>query len=134
MLRLILGLVSGQAARHASDAMRRFVLMALAGVLLLIAAGFLTAATFILAAQHWGALAAALGFGGAFLLVALILLVVAGWSGRSDRRLARMEAEARQAQAMAALAAVPAAIGNRPMAPLLAAFAGGLLLALRLRR
>ena len=136
MLRLLLGVATGQAAQRASDAMRRIALMAAAGVVLLVALGFVTAAAFIATAQHWGSLIAALVFGAGFLVLALILMVLAGQTGRRDRRLMRMEAEARQAQAqaMAALATVPEAIARRPMAPLLAAFAGGLLLAMRLRR
>jgi hypothetical protein len=129
MLRLMLGVMAGEAARSASNAARRAVLLAIGGLFALIAAGFLTAAAFIALASHLSPLAAALILAGLFLQAALILLLVA-------RAPARREAEATRAraEALAALSSVPDVVGRNPVGALAAAFAGGLILALRLRR
>ena len=136
MLRLMLGVVAGEAARSASNAARRAVLLAVGAVFALVAAGFLTAAAFIALADHWSPLTAALILAGVFLGVALILILVARAPARRIAELARLEAEANRAraEAMAALSAVPGVVGRNPVGALAAAFAGGLILALRLRR
>lgn len=144
MLKLALGLMAGQAARQAGVTARRMGLMAFAGLLGLVGAGFLTAAGFIALMHHWGPIGAAAGFGAGFVAVALILVLVANRRPARDRALeaqvAGLEAQALRArqEAAAALAAVPdslgQSIGRSPALPLLGAFAGGLILALKLRK
>ncbi|MFT4013070.1 MAG: phage holin family protein [Paracoccus sp. (in: a-proteobacteria)] len=63
-----------------TDKLRRAGLMAGAGVLFALAAGFLLAAVWVFLAHnlHWGPLWASLAIGGALLLIGLICLAVAG--------------------------------------------------------
>ena len=131
MWTLLLGLASGQAARSAQNFARRAALTALAGLLALIGAGFLVGAAFLAVLPHLGAIPTALLFGGVFLVIALIV-----WASARHRPqpalttpLAGLETEAAQA-----MAAVPSAVAKAPGLSLMTAFAGGLILAMKLRK
>ena len=140
LMRLLAQIATQSAARRAEQTARKFALMVVALLLLLIGAGFLTAAGWS-ALHHWlGPVQASLGMGGSFVVLALILLALASRKPRPSDALAlqvaRAEAEARKAQAEAAnlLAQLPKTIARAPALPLLSAFIGGLLLALKLRK
>ena len=131
MLKLLMGIAAGQAAKSAAEAARRAALMAVAGFLGLIAMGFAVAAGFIVTLPHLGPAGTALAFAGGFLLLALIVALIARRRPRHRRALPALNVEAEAAQA---LGAVPQAISKAPGTALMAAFAGGLILALKLRK
>lgn len=141
MLKLFLGLAAGRAAQRATEALRRAALLAVAAVLGLIAAGFGVAAAFIAAKPYLGPVGTSLAFGAFFLVLALIVALmarrrppVAAQAPLSAlATLPILQAQA-QAQARNVAGAVPRAIARAPGTALMAAFAGGLILALRLRR
>lgn len=140
MLRLVLGVLAGQAAAQAGRKARRMGLVVFAGLLALIGLGFVLAAIWTALALELGSIWASGIIGGIFLLLALIVLLIAGHRPRQDEalaaQLAQLEAQLRKVQADAAGlgASVSDSIGRKPAVPLMAAFAGGLLLALKLRR
>lgn len=129
MLGLLAGLAAREAKARAAQAARRAALLALAGLLALIGAGFLLAAGFIATAQALGPLNAALAFGAGFLVLAGLVALIA----RKPHRRKGLEAEA-----LAALEQAPKAvaegIAKSPGLALMGAFAGGLFLALKLRK
>ncbi|WP_151717775.1 hypothetical protein [Gemmobacter serpentinus] len=136
MLKLLMAVAAGQAAKSAADAAKRAALIAVAGFLGLIAMGFVVAAGFIVTLPHLGPAGTALAFGGGFLVLALIVLLIARPPRRRPGGLGYglnpgMNVEA---EAAAALGAVPNAIAKAPGTAMMAAFAGGLILALRLRK
>ncbi len=130
-LRLAAGLASRSAQARAGDTARRIVLSLVAGMFALVGAGFLTAAGWLALAWPLGAIGASLVVGGVFLLLALILLLAAGARRRSP---VETEMQALKAQAQALASRVPEEVAKAPALPLMGAFVGGLLLALRLRR
>lgn len=129
MLGLLAGLAAREAKARAAAAARHALLLALAGGLALIGAGFLLAAGVIAAAKALGAVTAALAFGAGFLGLAGLLALIA----RKPRRHRGVEAEALAALEQAPQA-VAAGIAKSPGLALLGAFAGGLILALKLRK
>ncbi len=129
MLGLLAGLAAREAKARAAQAARRAALLALVGLLALIGAGFLLAAGFIATAQALGPLNAALAFGAGFLVLAGLVALIA----RKPHRRKGLEAEAFAALEQAPKA-VAEGIAKSPGLALMGAFAGGLFLALKLRK
>ncbi|ODT30864.1 MAG: hypothetical protein ABS35_06010 [Kaistia sp. SCN 65-12] len=73
---LIAGLASGETAAALRRARAALIVYLVAGAAALWGIGFLIAAAFIAAAARYGSMAAALGFGVGFLLLALLVLLV----------------------------------------------------------
>lgn len=111
---LIGSIVSGEASDAIGRARRAAVVYALAGLLVLCGAGFLTGAAYMAAAREIGALPAALWFGGGFILLALILVGVDRLAARSRarREARRRREETRAVVSAAAVALLPALLAS----------------------
>lgn len=111
---LITGLVSGEAAESLGRMRKALVMYIIAGVLLLCGVTFLLLAAFIAAARRFGAIEAALGFGGAFVLVALLVLLIHRLSARSKAKKAaqRRQSEMAAVASAAAVAALPTLLSS----------------------
>lgn len=118
IISLLIGLASGETAVALRRAKTAAIAFTIAGALALIGLLFLLLAGYLLAAAHFGLIEAALGFGAAFILLALIALAAYKVSGRSRRQ---REALARQNE----LATVAAATGLA-LLPAIAARGAGL--------
>ena len=116
---LLVSLLSGFASGETAAAMRRARTAAIIYVLAMLAAlcglGFLVGAAYIWAAARYGSLAAALGFGAGFLIIAgLILLIHQLMSGARARREARRRnADMKMIGITAALAVLPALLKGK---------------------
>lgn len=116
---LLVSLLSGFASGETAAAMRRARKAAIIYVLATLAAlcglGFLVGAAYIWAAARYGSLAAALGFGAGFLIIAgLILLIHQLMSGARARREARRRnADMKMIGITAALAVLPALLKGK---------------------
>lgn len=112
---LITSLISGEAADALARARRAAVVYALAGLLVLAGVGFLLGAGYIVAARRFGSLEAALGFAGAFILLAIILVIsLRIWTKTRARRVAeRRKREVTGIATAAALALLPALITRK---------------------
>ncbi|MER8752047.1 hypothetical protein NKH57_22710 [Mesorhizobium sp. M1050] len=106
---LISGLASGEAVAAGRRARRAAIVYGLALTAALCGLGFLVGAAYIWAATRYGSLAAALGFGAAFLVLAgLILLIYQLSAGsRARRRAQRRNADMKAVGIAAALAVLP---------------------------
>lgn len=133
LLALAVQALARNAAARARATARRAVLLAVAGLCLLLALGFLTAAGWTALALWQGSLRASLIFAGGFLLLALLFWLIARHRRRPPATMPA-DLEALQAQAQALLAQAPDVVARYPALPLLVAFLGGLAAALRLRR
>lgn len=133
---MLASLIASMATGEIIDAMRRaksaVVAYLLAGVAALIGVSFLIAAAFSWLASIYGTVYTALGFGGAFILLAIIVVVAHRFSERSQKRLAQQR-RAHDMTAMAKTAAmivVPALIARGGVggvaAPLLALLGYGI--------
>ncbi len=131
LLRLAAGLASRQAGAKAGDAMRRLALVLAAGLLALVGGGFLTAAAWLALERPLGAIGASVVVGGVFCLLALILLLAG--SRRRPSALSR-DIDALKVQAQSFAGRLPDQVAKDPTLPLMGAFVGGLILALRLRK
>lgn len=131
LLALAVQALARNAAARARATARRATLLAVAGLCLLLALGFLTAAGWTALALWQGSLRASLIFAGGFLLLALLVWLIAR---RRPPATTSSDIEALQAQAQALLAQAPDVVARYPALPLLVAFLGGLAAALRLRR
>jgi len=111
---LITGLVSGEAAESLGRMRKALVMYIIAGVLLLCGVTFLLLAAFIAAARRFGAIEAALGFGGAFVLIALLVLLIHRLSARSKAKKAahRRQSEMAAVASAAAVAALPTLLSS----------------------
>lgn len=118
-------LVAALAAGEARDVARRLriasVLYVLAAVLAVFGGVFLVLAAYIAAAERWGAIAAAAGFGVGFLVLALIVVAALKvWTGMRRRRARRRRAADVGALAgSAALAAVPSLVARSGLGSLI---------------
>jgi hypothetical protein len=116
---LLVSLISGFASGETAAAMRRARTAAIIYVLAMLAAlcglGFLVGAAYIWVAARYGSLAAALGFGAGFLIIAgLILLIHQLMSGARARREARRRnADMKMIGITAALAVLPALLKGK---------------------
>lgn len=115
---MLASLIASMATGEIMDAIRRArsaaVAYLLAGVAVLIGVGFLIAAAFSWIASIYGTVYTALGFGGVFILLAIIVIVAHRMSERSQKRLAQQR-RAHDMKAMAQTAAmiiVPAIIAR----------------------
>lgn len=80
---LIASLASGEAAVALKRARRAAVVYLVAGLLVLIGAGFLLGALFVWVAQRYGTIEAAILFGVVFIALALVILLVDRLTARS---------------------------------------------------
>lgn len=96
-------LAAAQTQASVADGVRRAVLAAAGGTVLLVGLGFLTTALWILLEREWSSLVAATSIAGIYLVVGFILLMM---SGRRRRRVV-------VAAPLAAAAAVPPPAGTR---------------------
>ncbi|MBB5753297.1 hypothetical protein [Prosthecomicrobium pneumaticum] len=78
----------GNAVQGAGRAARSLAAMLLAGLLIAIGLGFVTAAGYELIARTYGPLGAKLIFAALFLFIGLAVLVIAAWRRERARRLA----------------------------------------------
>lgn len=131
LFRLIASVLSGETA-DALDRLRlTMVLYALAALTAFAGFGFLVGAGFAAAAERWGTIEAALGFGVGFLLLAGFILLVRAIMMRVRRRRAerRRTTEVRTLAGAAAFALLPTILrsgGLGLLAPLAAIAAYGL--------
>ncbi|MEQ9248789.1 MAG: hypothetical protein RLO21_22650, partial [Nitratireductor sp.] len=87
MARLLASLAAGEVSGVVRRMRVATALYALAAFLGLFGFGFLVLAGFIAASQHWGVIEAALGFGIAFMAMAMVVLVsLKVWSRIQARR------------------------------------------------
>ncbi|BCH30369.1 hypothetical protein MesoLjLc_22990 [Mesorhizobium sp. L-8-10] len=112
---VIAAFISGEASNMARRARRAMIVYVLAGLAGLVGIGFLVAAGYIAAAERFGAVETAAGFGVGFLLVAALII---GISGLSDRRRSRREADRRSFDlasiaAAAAISLLPSMLRGR---------------------
>jgi uncharacterized membrane protein YhaH (DUF805 family) len=123
---LIASIVSGELADAARRAKSAAVAYLLAAVAAICGVAFLIGAAFSATAQAFGTVNAALGFGGGFLFVALLIVVIHNLSVRSEKKKAaqRRAHDIRAMAQTAALIIVPAIIARGGVgglaAPLLA--------------
>lgn len=112
---LISGLASGETVAAMRRARTAAVVYALAALAAFCGLGFLVGAAYIRAAGRYGSMAAALGFGIGFLLIAgLILLVYTITTGtRARRRVQRRNADIKAIGVAAALAVLPALLKGK---------------------
>lgn len=127
---LIASIVSGEASETMASARRAALFYAAAAVLVLCGVGFLVGAGFILLSREIGSLAAALWFGGGFVLAGLILVMIHRVMARARARQAaqRRSSEMAAVASAAAFAALPALLAGRGraaalMAPVIAGLA-----------
>ncbi|MDN2565401.1 hypothetical protein N1F89_04140 [Aquibium sp. A9E412] len=118
-MRFLITVITSIASGEVSDAMKRtrlaVVYYGLAALAALFALAFLVVALYILAAEEWGALAAATGFGVGFLVIAVIVLIVQRVvTRRSAKKVARRRAtDARALAGTAAVALLPSLLARR---------------------
>jgi Na+/pantothenate symporter len=113
---LIQALAVGEATGAAKRVRRALIDYAIAGVLLSIGAGFFLAAGYIYASRFFDPLHVALGFGGGFVLLALIAVLTHRiMSGMQAKRRAQEErtAQMKSVAIAAALTALPALLKSR---------------------
>lgn len=115
LVSLITAIVSGEASEAVARARRKALVYALAGLLLLVGAGFLLAAGFIAAAREIGALPAALWFGAGFVVLALLLVGIDRLAARrrARREVRRRREEAKAIASAAAVALLPTLLASR---------------------
>lgn len=112
---LIAAIVSGEALEAVARARRTAVVYALAGLLVLLGAGFMLGAGFLVTAREIGTLPAALWFGGGFLVLGLLVVGVdkLAAKARSRREAQRRREEARAVASAAAVALLPTLLASR---------------------
>lgn len=106
---LIGSLMASETASAVAAVRRATIAYALAGLMAVCGLGFLIAAGYIVAADHYGDVEAALGFAGGFFLIGLIVVVshrvAAGI--RARRVMARRSVEVKTVASAAAVALLP---------------------------
>lgn len=112
---LIASVVSGEASDAVARTRRALVVYAVAALLVLCGAGFLLGAAFVAVAREIGTVPAALWFGGGFVLLALVIVVVHRVSARvsARRAAARRQTEMKAVASAAALALLPTLLAGR---------------------
>ncbi|MCO5059385.1 MAG: hypothetical protein M9905_16205 [Rhizobiaceae bacterium] len=118
LARLIAVVVSGEVGFAARRLRRKAIVMAVAALMSLFGLMFLLVAGYLAAARRFGAVEAAIGFGVAFLVIGLVLLLVQKiMSGISRRRAAeRRGAETKALMGAAALAVLPSLLSRGGLA------------------
>lgn len=110
MLKSVLMALAGANLRRKVGEMKRaMVFYIVAGIALALGAVFLLLAAFIFFAERHGALYAALGFGAAFFLVAILTMAIHGLGGGVSTRRREEERRADELKAIATAAAIGAA-------------------------
>jgi len=127
---LITALVSGETLLAVRRARRAAVVYGIATVLGLLGVIFLVVAGYVAAAERLGAITAALAFGGGFLVLAVLMLLVHRVGASFDRRRTRRrrKTEITQVAIATGLAVLPALLRGRAgtatlLAPAIAAVA-----------
>lgn len=132
MLRSIIGaLIAGEAKQLSRRAKSAVILHLLAAIALAVGAGFLIGAGYIFAAERYGSLNAAIGFGAGFVAIAVLLLIINAMQAKAWRRRRAEErgGELKLLAATAAIAALPGLLKTRSgIVGLLAPIAGLVLL------
>ena len=106
---LISGLASGETVAAIRRARTAAIVYGVAALAALCGLGFLVAAAYIWTAGRYGPMAASLGFGGGFLVIAGLVLLVyrLASGGRARRRAQRRDADLKAIGITAALAVLP---------------------------
>ncbi|RWO31588.1 MAG: hypothetical protein EOS10_14625 [Mesorhizobium sp.] len=117
-MRMLASLISGLASGEAVAAVRRArtaaIVYALAALAALCGLGFLVGAAYVWVAGRYGPMAACLGFGVGFLVIAGLLLLIHQLSaGARARRARRRNADMKAVGITAALAALPALLKGK---------------------
>ncbi len=118
MLASLLGsMASGEISDRVGRLKRAVIIYIVAALAVGCGCGFLLAAGYIAAERHYGAIPAALGFGGGFILLAILLVAV--YMGIEAARRARRRRKERAAEmsgmiGAAALALLPSLLRFRP--------------------
>jgi hypothetical protein len=112
---LLSGLASGEAVAAVRRARTAAIVYGLAALAVLCSLGFLVGAAYVWVAGRYGPMAACLGFGLGFLVIAGLLLLIHRLSAgaRARRRARRRTADIKAVGITAALAALPALLKGR---------------------
>lgn len=127
---MLASLIAAFASGEAMNAVHRAKVTAIAYLLAAISGlcglGFLTGAGYIAASRRFGDVEAAIGFGGGFLLIALIILAIRSIAARARARRARRRGvDLATIAGVAAVSVLPALLKSRAgiIAPIVAAAA-----------
>lgn len=120
---LIGSIASGEALLALRRAKTTAIVYAIVGLLALVGVIFLLIAGYLFAASRFGPIEAALGFGGGFLLLGIVVLIVYNGSlrARQRRRAERRKGEIATVAAASALALLPMLANRRAGLPMLLA-------------
>ena len=112
---LISGFASGETLAAIRRARTAAIVYAVAAVMALCGLGFLVGAAYIWTAGRYGSMAAALGFGAGFLVIAALMLLIYQISAgsRARRRAKRRDADLKAIGITAALAVLPTLLKGR---------------------
>lgn len=118
---MILGTASAEAGIAVKRAKAAVAAYAAGGILLILGLGFLLLAAYAWAANRYGPVQAALGFGGGFILIGAVVIFAHRVSSTRKRRIdeARRAAEARSLATTAAISSLPTAIASPQTVPLI---------------
>ena len=120
---LIGSIASGEALLALRRAKTTAIVYAIVGLLALVGVIFLLIAGYLFAASRFGPIEAALGFGGGFLLLGIVVLIVYNGSlrARQRRRAERRTGEISTVAGASALALLPMLANRRAGLPMLLA-------------
>lgn len=126
---LIGAIASGEAKKVVQRTKRMAIAYAIAGLLGLVGVVFLLVAGYLAAAHRFGAIEAALGFGGGFVLAALLIVFGFSLATRQEKKkaAARRKTDMSTLAAASALAILPALANRKALLPTLATSALGII-------
>ncbi|MDF1598208.1 phage holin family protein [Mesorhizobium sp. YIM 152430] len=112
---LIASIVAGETADIIGRTKRMAIAYAVAGLLVLFGVMFGLIALYVWVAGHWGPIVAALALAGAFVVLAILVIVIHSSSAKRQAREAskRRSVDAKAIAATAAVAALPALLAKR---------------------
>jgi hypothetical protein len=112
---LIASIVAGETADIIGRTKRMAIAYAIAGLLVLFGVMFGLIALYVWVAGHWGPIVAALALAGAFVVLAILVIVIHSSSAKRQAREAskRRSVDAKAVAATAAVAALPALLAKR---------------------
>lgn len=112
---LIGSLIAGEMKELTGRVRSSVLLYLFAGICVVVGIGFLIGAAFLLAAERYGTLEAALGFGGGFIVLAVLLVLIDSMQAKAwkRRRAERRGGELKALAATALLAALPGLLKTR---------------------
>lgn len=112
---LIASIVAGETADIIGRTKRMAIAYAIAGLLVLFGVMFGLIALYVWVAGHWGPVVAALALAGAFVVLAILVIVIHSSSAKRQAREAskRRSVDAKAIAATAAVAALPALLARR---------------------